>query len=87
MSLAGRELVEIVGTHRFDRATDFLRLLPADLPKRFTVSQLAEAAGTGQWEAGRMAYALRQLGAIEHVGKKGNAFVYERAGGAVPADG
>ena len=79
VSLAGRELVEIVATQRFDRPTDFLRLLPLDLPECFTVADLAEAMPIGRRLAGKMAYALRQLAAIEHVGKQANAFLYRRA--------
>lgn len=79
VSLAGRELMAIVAVHRFDQPRDFLRLLPPELPQRFTVADLQQATDTKYWMAGRMAYGLRQLGAIEHVGKKGNAFLYQRA--------
>jgi len=79
VSVVGHELVEILETHRFDHPTDFLRLLPADLPKRFTVGDISEAADVNYSAAGRIAYGLRRLGAIKQVGKQGKAYVYERA--------
>lgn len=79
VSIVGRELMEIVATHRFDAPADFLRLLPEGLPKRFTVRDLRECGGLNRRLASRMAYALRELGAIKRIGEKGSAFVYERA--------
>ena len=79
VSIVGRELLAIVGRHRFDGPADFLRLLPDDLPEQFTVRELRECGGLNKRLAGRMAYALRESGAIKRIGKKGSAFVYERA--------
>ena len=79
VSLKGRELVEVVKTERFAQPADFLTLLPPDLPAEFTVADLAQSAGIGRWLAGKMAYSLRHIGTIRQIGKRGNAFVYERA--------
>jgi len=79
VSIVGRELMEIVETHRFDRPADFLRLLPDDLPNRFTVADLVAATGMRKRLAGKVAYALREMGTIAQVGKKGSAYLYERA--------
>ena len=79
VSLVGRELVEIVETHRFDRPEDFLRLLPEGLPDPFTMPELAAAAKLNKRLAGRMAYGLWKLGALERVGKRGNAYLYKKA--------
>jgi len=79
VSIIGRELLQIVAAHRFDGPADFLRLLPDDLPEQFTVRELREYGGLKKRLVSRMAYALREMGAIKRIGKKGNAFVYERA--------
>ncbi len=78
MSVIGHELVEVRETRRFDAPADFLALLPDDLARKFTVAELAEALRLTARMGGRAAYALRKMGAIRHVGKRGNAFVYER---------
>jgi len=76
VSLVGRELVEVLQVERFNRPTAFRRLLPTDLPKAFTVRDLMRATGLRYRVAGRMVYALREMGAIKQVGKQGNALVY-----------
>ncbi len=78
VSLVGRELVEVLETHRFDAPADFLRLLPEGLPERFTVPELTEGLGIGRRLAGKMAYTLRYSGVLRHVGKRGHAFLYRR---------
>jgi hypothetical protein len=80
VSIVGRELVAIVETHRFDKPKDFARLLPAGLPRPFTVADLAARGGLSGKLAGRLAYGLRGLGVLEVVGKKGNAYLYRRVG-------
>jgi hypothetical protein len=80
VSLVGRELVEVLSVRRFARAQDLAELLPPELPREFTVADLRETLRLRGGMAGRMAYALRQLGLIEHIGKRGNAFVYRRKG-------
>lgn len=80
VSLIGRELVAVLSTHRFEQPRDLLALLPDDLPEEFTVADLHRATGCRKPVAGRMAYALRQLGVIKVVGKRVNAYVYRRRG-------
>ena len=79
VSLVGRELVEIVETHRFEQPADLLRMLPEGLPEHFTVADLKQRLGIKERAAGRMTYVLRELKMIERVDKRGNAFVYRRA--------
>ena len=81
VSRVGRELVEVVETHRFERQEDFLRLLPEGLGEPFTTAELAEAGKLTKALAGRLAYGLWKLGALERVGKRGNAHLYGRAEG------
>ena len=78
VSLVGRELVEVVGVQRFDDPRELADLLPEELPREFTVADLQQSLKLRRVVAGRMAYALRKLGIIDHVGKRGNAFVYRR---------
>lgn len=78
VSLAGRELVEVLRVQRFAHAQELAELLPAELPREFTVADLRQALRLRPIVAGRMAYALRRLGLIEHIGKRGNAYVYRR---------
>jgi hypothetical protein len=78
VSLLGRELVETVGVQRFEHPRELAALLPAELPREFTVAELREALGVRKVVAGRMAYALCKLGIIKQVGKRGNAYVYRR---------
>lgn len=76
VSVVARELIEVVETRRFTTPADYLGLLPEGLPQPFAVSELADAAGASRFLAGKAAYALRHIGAIEQVGKRGNAFLY-----------
>ena len=78
VSLVGRELVEVLEVQRFEHPTELARLLPDDLPKEFTTADLREALKLRGGVCGKMAYALRELGLIEQVGKRGNAFVYRK---------
>jgi hypothetical protein len=60
---------------------DLWRLLPDDLPERFTTRELAERIGRSQWFGQRVAYCLRHSGAAEVVSKVGNQRVYSRKTG------
>lgn len=79
VSIVGRELLAIVGRHRFHEPADLLRLLPEELPERFTTADLRAVLGLTPRVAGKTAWGLRKLGVIRKVGKQGNAFVYRRA--------
>ncbi len=73
-------LVKIVASHSFATNDDLLRLLPKRLPAEFHTGHLAERLKAPRWTAQRMAYCLRQTGAVRVVGKKGNAILYARNG-------
>jgi hypothetical protein len=74
-----RRLLTVVGHRAFKTPADMLTLLPADLIEPFTTSDLAVAIDQPRWLAQKMAYCLREMGAITSVGKQGNAFLYTRA--------
>lgn len=62
-------------------ADDLLKLIPGKLPSPFHTRDLAKAAGIQRWLAQKMAYCLRNTGAINLVGKEKNALLYEVATG------
>lgn len=73
-----QKLVRIVETFRFKKSADLRKLLPADLPATFHTGHLAEQLEVRRWTAQRMAYCLRETGAIRVVGKQGNAILYRQ---------
>lgn len=74
-----RRLLAVVERHCFDSPLDMAALLPADLGEPFLTCDLAAAIGHPRWLAQKMAYCLREMGAIVAVGKQGNAIAYARA--------
>jgi hypothetical protein len=73
-----QHLVEVHGVHEFRRAADLCRLLPPELPKQFHTGHIAEGLSVERWVAQRMAYCLRNTGALKQVGKLGGAWLYEQ---------
>jgi hypothetical protein len=74
--VADQKLVSVGQTIRLSTAADLIDLIPAKLPKQFHTGQLAELAGIHRSVAQRIAYCLREMNAVEHVGKQGNALLY-----------
>ena len=75
-SIHDRLLLEVVESHVFSEPRDFLGLLPELLQPEFTTRQLSEALGLRLNIAQKMVYALRHMGAIEAIGKRGRAPIY-----------
>jgi hypothetical protein len=73
-----QRLLSILDVHRFHAAADLCRMLPDALPQPFHTGHVAERLGVERWIAQRMAYCLRQTGAIQSVGKLRGAWLYER---------
>jgi hypothetical protein len=75
-----RRLLDV--TERIQLATpaDWLALLPSDLPTRFTTADLAAAIDRPRRTAQQMAFCLREMGALDIVGKQGNALEYRACG-------
>jgi len=73
-----QRLLTIVETHRFRTLGDLRKLLPRGLASTFHTGQLASALGVKRPIAQRIAYCLRETGAIHPVGKQGNAVLYSR---------
>ena len=70
-----RRLIEVVDRLVFDSPAALSGLLPT-VPDEFTTADLAGALGRHRRLAQQMTYCLRAVGAIEMVGKEGNAIVY-----------
>lgn len=74
-----QHLVEVHRTIRLKTAADLWRLMPSlRLPKQFHTGQLAEQLEAQRWVAQRIAYVLREVGAVRQTGKQGNALLYTR---------
>ncbi len=73
-----QRLVEIVETFRFRTLADLRKMLPRGLPTNFHTGHLAEGLEVRRHIAQRMAYCLRETGAIHPVGKEGNTVLYSR---------
>jgi len=74
-----RKLLEVVERRLFEAPADMGELVPSDLAEPFTTSDLAAAIGQRRWLAQKMAYCLREMGALAPVGKQGNSILYSRA--------
>ena len=73
-----RQLLDVVERAVVTSPDDFRRWLPDELPKPFTSADLAEALHQPRDLAQKMVYCLRKLGAIEVMGRQGNAILYAR---------
>ncbi len=60
-------------------ARDYAKLVPEGLGEEFTVKEFAKAAGLGARAAQNAVSVLKYVGAISQSGKRGNAYIYERA--------
>ncbi len=72
-----RRLLEVTDRIEFRTAADWLSVLPVDLAVPFTTAELASAIARPRRTAQQMAYCLREMGMLEVVGKRGNAFEYQ----------
>jgi hypothetical protein len=74
-----QRLLGIASSQSFATAADLRRLLPRRLPKQFHTAHLAERLQAPRWTAQRIAYCLREMGAVDVVGKRGNSILYSHA--------
>jgi hypothetical protein len=74
-----QQLVKVRDVFCLSKPADLWNLLP-DLPTQsFSTGELAEQLQIRRWVAQRVAYCLRESGAVTVTGKTGNAFVYRLA--------
>jgi hypothetical protein len=81
-----RRLLDVVERRLFKTPADVGALVPSTLVEPFTTSDLAAVTGKPRWLAQKMAYCLREMGAILQVGKRGRAILYTRAAGVFSPD-
>ena len=74
-----QKLIAVHQTYRFQTAADLAQLITCTLPRKFHTGQLAESLQVPRWTAQRIAYCLRQMGAVSVVGKQGNTRLYRLA--------
>jgi len=74
-----RRLLAVLDRWVFETPADFADLLPEDLPEPFSTADVAAGLGKPRPIAQRMAYCLREMGAIRIADKRGNALLYTRS--------
>jgi hypothetical protein len=72
-----QKLMAVRATHCFRKAADLIQLIDCPLPQPFDTAHLAESLRVDRWTAQRIAYCLRQTGAVREAGKQGNARLYQ----------
>ena len=75
-SVHDRRLLKVVDQVTYSAPSDFLSMLPADLPIKFSTRDLAEMLNIRPRLAQRMAYCLRHMGVIDMQGKRGRSLLY-----------
>lgn len=73
-----RCLIRIVKTIPLHNPSDFLKLLPDNLPETFTTSDIAKCAEIPRWLAQKCAYSLSKMGTLTLAGKSGRSNLYTR---------
>jgi hypothetical protein len=77
-SIEDRKLIRVFERRIFERKTDFLKVLPEDLPSPFSNRSLAKSLGITVNQSRKMTYALRKIGTITYVGKNRNQMLFAR---------
>ncbi|MFN8595092.1 MAG: hypothetical protein U0559_02785 [Anaerolineae bacterium] len=71
-----RRLLKVIDRVEFNGPADFRRFIPVNLPSPFTSRELAAALDQPDYLAHKVTYCLRQMGTLEVVGKRRNAWLY-----------
>ena len=71
-----RRLLEVVNRHLFQIPADFWKIIPDGLPEHFTTADLANTLKTSRRFSQRVAYCLREMGAIQKIGLRGRSNEY-----------
>ena len=79
ISIIDRELTDIVQRKLFVRPSDYLILLPDELPEQFTNKSLSLLRGIAHNKAQKITYCLRAVGVLRVAGKSKNQYLLERA--------
>lgn len=79
-AVVDRRLLDVTDRISLVTAADWVSLLPPEVSEPFTTADLAAGIDRPRRTAQQMAYCLREMGAIEISGKRGNALEYRTAG-------
>jgi len=74
--ITDQKLLRVVDRRCARTSDDLLRMLDVSLPETFDTKDLAQKLSTTRNAAQKVAYCLRQTGAVAICGKRGNAMVY-----------
>jgi hypothetical protein len=74
--ILSRDLGEVRGSRSFSRRSDWLALLPQDLPPPWTSASLGEALGIGADRARKILYSYTAAGLVAEAGKEGRRKLY-----------
>jgi hypothetical protein len=77
-SIEDRKLIRVFERRIFEQKTDFLKVLPEDLPVPFSNRNIAKSLGIPLNQARKITYVLRKIGTITYVGKNGNQMLFAR---------
>ncbi|HBG01598.1 MAG TPA: hypothetical protein DDW87_08510 [Firmicutes bacterium] len=76
VSIVDRTLVEVVERRSFADPSDYLGLLPEELPCPFSNKDLVRLARVSRPQAQKATYTLKKAGLLDEVGKKGNEILH-----------
>ncbi|WP_210465416.1 hypothetical protein [Rufibacter roseolus] len=76
VSIKDRKLLEVISSHRFTCAQDFLLFLPPNLPQPFSNRDLEKALLLPLHRCRQITYCLRKMEALTVVGKNRNELLY-----------
>jgi len=71
-----RRLIKVLDRKVYESPRQMAGLLPTGLPGAFTTADLAAELAIPRWLAQKMAYCLREMGAIHWIGKKRRSNLY-----------
>lgn len=74
-----RRLLDVIDQRRFDSLDSLRALLPGTLPDAFNTSDLASALEIPRWLAQKMAYVMRECGAIHALSRRRSGILYTRS--------
>jgi len=78
-SIEDKKLIHVYETETFENKTDFLKIMPKNLPNPFSNRNLAESLGIPINQSRKITYSLRKIGTITHVGNNRNQMLFTRS--------
>lgn len=73
----GKRLLEVHESYLFKNKSDFIKLLPKELPSPFTTADLVKTMGVNKALASKIAFCYRKMGYAKVCGKQGRFIAYK----------